>query len=238
MTRRQRNVRAWFRTPRAAGVAGLLFAVLLGTAVVLVGLSVPADASDAERWLSDSTSRDSVRLALDLVPFAGIAFLWFVGVIRDRIGRREDRLFATVFLGSGLLFVSMLFVAAAVAGGLVADPQFQTGGGSGALWEFERRITFTLLNVYAIRMGGVFVLSTTTIGKRTGILPGWLVAVGLVAGLVLLVGSGTSIWVNLVMPVWALTLSVYILFHSAEVERLDGPGEHETAPSTEQVAAH
>ncbi len=57
-----------------------------------------------------------MAVSLNLVPFAGIAFLWFIGVLRDRIGEREDRFFATVFLGSGLLFVAMMFVAVAVAG--------------------------------------------------------------------------------------------------------------------------
>ena len=61
-----------------------------------------------------------MAVALNLIPFAGIAFLWFVGVLRDRIGEREDRFFATVLLGSGLLFVAMLFIGAAVAGGLIA----------------------------------------------------------------------------------------------------------------------
>jgi hypothetical protein len=55
-------------------------------------------------------------LALYLVPFAGIAFLWFIGVLRDRLGELEDRFFATVFFGSGLLFLAMLFASAAVAG--------------------------------------------------------------------------------------------------------------------------
>jgi hypothetical protein len=27
-----------------------------------------------------------VSLALGLLPFAGIAFLWFIGVVRDRLG--------------------------------------------------------------------------------------------------------------------------------------------------------
>jgi len=48
------------------------------------------------------------RIALvgvDLAPFAGIAFLWFIAVVRNLIGDREDRFFATVFLDSGLLFV-------------------------------------------------------------------------------------------------------------------------------------
>ena len=51
--------------------------------------------------------------AVSLIPFAGIAFLWFIGVIRTRLGDREDKLFATVFLGSRLLFVALLFLAGA-----------------------------------------------------------------------------------------------------------------------------
>ncbi len=70
---------------------------------------------------TDPARRRAVVIALNLVPFAGIAFLWFIGVVRDRIGQREDRFFASVFLGSGLLFVAMLFAAAAFAGGLIAE---------------------------------------------------------------------------------------------------------------------
>ena len=61
-----------------------------------------------------------IRLSLHLVPFAGIAFLWFIGVVRDQLGSVEDRLFSTVFLGSGLLFLAMLFVGAVLSTGLLA----------------------------------------------------------------------------------------------------------------------
>jgi hypothetical protein len=215
---------AGLRTPRAAGIAGLIFSVLLGTTLMLIRLSVPSDANNAGAWLSDAGRRASVKIALSLVPFAGIAFLWFVGVIRDRIGSHEDRFFATVFLGSGLLFVAMLFAAAAVAGSLLADPTVQAGHvPAPELWGLERRLTFTLLNVYAVRMGGVFILSTTTIGVRTAIIPRWLVAFGYVAAVVLLFGVGITTWVNFVLPAWAFVLSVVIL--------LEAVGRTEEAPS-------
>jgi hypothetical protein len=108
------------RTSQGAAVAGIIFGVLLIAALVLLRVSVPARPKVAGAWLSDSGRRTAVAVALNLIPFAGIAFLWFIGVLRDRIGEREDRLFATVFLGSGLLFVGMLFVAAAVAGATIA----------------------------------------------------------------------------------------------------------------------
>jgi hypothetical protein len=44
-----------------------------------------------------------------------------MAVLRDRIGLLEDRLLATVFLGSGLMFVALLFIAVAVSRGML-DP--------------------------------------------------------------------------------------------------------------------
>jgi hypothetical protein len=108
------------RTPRAAAAARIVFALLFGLALVLLLLWAPPDTATEGAWLTDSSHRVTVAVALNLVPFGGIAFLWFIGMVRNRIGPREDRCFATVFLGSGLLFVAMLFVGAAVDGGLIA----------------------------------------------------------------------------------------------------------------------
>src|SRR6516165_8756943 len=110
-------IRARLKTPRAAAIAGILFSVLLIAVLVLFRLSVRADPLEAGGWLK--TSSNTIALALNLVPFAGIAFLWFIGVLRDRLGELEDRFFATVFLGSGLLFLAMLFASAATGGGII-----------------------------------------------------------------------------------------------------------------------
>ena len=72
------------RAPRAAAIAGILFAVLLIASFLLLRLAVPADPLEAGAWLK--TNVNTVALALNLVPFAGIAFLWFIGVLRDRLG--------------------------------------------------------------------------------------------------------------------------------------------------------
>jgi len=198
------------RTPRAASVAGILFSVLLITALVLLRISVPANPRVAGEWLSDSTRRTAVVVALNLVPFAGIAFLWFVGVLRDRIGQREDRFFATVFLGSGLLFVAMLFVAAAVAGGLFVVASGSSGPPGADTLALGRDATGILVNVYSMRMAAVFTLTTVTIARRTEIVSRWITVAGIVVALVLLFGIGISTWVELLFPAWILALSVDI----------------------------
>ena len=212
-------LRASLRTPRAAGIAGIVFSLLLASVLLLIRFSTPSGGSNGDSWLIDRGRQPSVVIALNLVPFAGIAFLWFIGVIRDNVGDREDRFFATVFLGSGLLFVGMLFVGAAIAGGLLADPSIRAGqAASTELWALQRRITLTIINVYAIRMGAVFILSTTMIGVRTRTIPRWLAVVGFVAAAILLFGVTISPLLNLVMPVWAFILSADILVKSRTVD--------------------
>ncbi len=205
------------RTPRSAAVAGILFSVLLILALVLLEISAPARTAVPGAWLSDSRRRAAVAVALNLVPFAGIAFLWFIGVLRDRIGDREDRFFATVFLGSGLLFVAMMFVAAAIGGGIIASV---TSGppGAGTL-SLSRHVTSLLLNVYAMRMAAVFTLTTVTIARRTAIVSRWLTVAGLVTAVVLLIGVGFSAWVELLFPAWILALSLDVLVAGRKLER-------------------
>src|SRR5579872_7095693 len=197
------------RTSRAAAVAGIIFAVLLIVALVLLRVSVPARPEVPGAWLADARRRAAVAIALNLIPFAGIAFLWFVGVIRDRIGHREDRFFATVFLGSGLIFVAMIFIAAAIAGGIIAGAS--AGQPDASTLVLGRNITASLVNVYAMRMAAVFTLTTVTIARRTEIVSRWLTVAGLVSALVLLVGIGISPWVELLFPAWILALSIDIL---------------------------
>ncbi len=205
------------RTPRAAAVAGIIFALFMIAALVLLRLSIPADPRVAGSWLTDPGRRTAVEVGLSLIPFAGIAFLWFVGVLRDRIGHREDRLFATVFLGSGLLFVAMLFVAAAVAGGLFAAAARSSGPPAPDVLALGRDITGLLLNVYSMRMAAVFTLTTVTIARRTEIVSRWLTVAGVVAALVLLVVVSFSDWVELLFPVWILALSIDILVAGPKV---------------------
>jgi hypothetical protein len=213
------------KAPGTAAVAGIVFSVLLISALVLLRLSAPASAGAGGAWLTDPGRRTAVAIGLNLVPFAGIAFLWFIGVIRDRIGALEDRFFATVFLGSGLLFVGMLFVAAAAAGGLVVAASGPAGPPGADTLAAGRNLTATLLNVYAMRMAAVFTLTTVTIARRTRIVSRWLMIAGLATALVLLAAIGISPWLELLFPAWVLALSIDIL----AARPAAGPGSPQSA---------
>jgi hypothetical protein len=207
------------RTPRAAGIAGVLFALLLTTALVLVRVAVPVNIGESGPWLADSAGRRQIILALNLVPFSGIAFLWFIGVVRDRIGEREDRFFATVFLGSGLLFVAMLFVGSAVTAGFLADAAREGAAADGSA--FGRRIAGVIVRTYAMRMAAVFMISTATIGLRTGFLPRWLGYSGYAVALILLLVIDVTPWVELLFPLWILLVSIDTLFENLAGKRAE-----------------
>jgi hypothetical protein len=213
------------KSPRAAAIAGILFAVLYGFSLVLVRISIPADpAADGADWLR--TNLRLVYLALNLVPFAGIAFLWFIGVIRDRLDELEDRLFSTVFLGSGLLFLALTFAGAALAGGLLSSYVIsQSLLIESGIFTYSRAVIYEIINFYAIRMAGVFMISLGTIWLRTGLMHrGWAFVTYALA-LVLLLSIGYSLWVPMIFPGWVLAVSVYILVLNFRHQRQDAMNE-------------
>jgi hypothetical protein len=186
--------------------------------LVLIRLALPSNLSAsqaADNWTTDPARRTSVLLAVNLVPFAGIAFLWFIGVVRDRMGQREDRFFASVFLGSGILFVAMLFAATAMAAGLIATlSDAPTQLVTSDVWRIARAVTYALMTTYSMRMAAVFMTATATITLRIAIMPKWLAYLGYTCALVLLISVGIVAWVELLFPAWVLLVSIAILIAS------------------------
>ncbi len=210
-TIQERNAR--LTTPRSAALAGIAFALLFAASLIFLRLSIPSDLTSETEWITQTS--ESLSVALVLMPFAGVAFLWFIGVIRDRFGELEDRFFSTVFFGSSLLFIGMVFVAMAIAGALVAiagvdgndtiDPDVVL---------FGRALMLQISNVYALRMAGVLMMSLATIWLHTHLMPRWLVGLTyLLAWIVLLIVS-LNLWITLLFPAWVLLVSVYVLLQS------------------------
>ena len=195
--------------PRAAAIAGVIFSVLLIVGLGLTRYAVPADPTRPGIWLTDPERRNAVRFALDLVPFAGIAFLWFIGVLRNRLGELEDQFFATVLTASGLLFVACMFAAAGVTRALIES--VGTSNVDSEIYYFGRRVSDALVNLFAMKMAAVFMISACTIGLRTAIFSRWVALSGYACAVVLLVVIANWRWITLVFPIWILILSVHIL---------------------------
>jgi len=174
-------------------------------------LSVPGDPLEPGTWLESGLSY--VTLAMNLVPFAGVAFLWFVGVLRDRLGPREDQFFATVFLGSGLLLLAMLFTAAAVVHAIIlafhAAPESLEHS---ATFHFARGLAYGMMNTYLVKTASVFMITTSTIALYTRLTPRWLAIGGYVIAIILLMGSYYLDWSLMVFPFWVLLVSLSILW--------------------------
>jgi hypothetical protein len=196
--------------PREAAIAGLVFSVLLIVSLGIIRLAVPG-ISVEERTLKPGFEH-SIRLALNLVPFAGIAFLWFLGVLRNRLGAAEDQFFATVFLGSGLLFVASLFGSAAVAGAVLVSSEARAAQEvSSGIYYFAQEVSHSFLNVFGVKMAGVFIFSTCTIALRTAIFPRWIAFLGFACGLALLLIISNWLWIALLFPIWTIVVSLYLL---------------------------
>lgn len=186
--------------PRMAAVAGIVFSIMLSASIVLIYLTI-----------ASGGSRSSINrvwaTGLNLVPFSGLAFLWFLGVLNDQIGDVGGRFFSTVCLGSGLLFLVLLFAAAAVAGGITTGANLVPL----VLIACGQQTARLLLNTYAMRMAAVFMISTSTVLLRSTVLPKWLAYVGYVFALIQMVTLTLAEWVMLLFPLWVLLLSAAIL---------------------------
>jgi hypothetical protein len=204
-------IRPLWRTRRAAAVAGILFGVLLLSAMVMTRVAL-AEGS-LQLLQSDPQRRSLIRWSLGLVPFAGIAFLWFIGVIREQLGSVEDRLFSTVFLGSGLLFLAMLFVGAITSSSLL--DMLERPAVDNVLWEFGQDNAQGLFGLYAMRMAAVFTISVSTVGRRAAAMPRWISFLGYLVALGLLVASNGQPWLQLAFPAWVLLVSIVILVRSS-----------------------
>jgi len=214
VTQERLRILSRLRAPKAAAIAGIIFAVLIFITITLLLIAWPKQSPINTEWLI--VNSHNLILAFNLVPFAGIAFLWFMGVIRDHLGENEDQFFATVFFGSGLLFLSMLFIATASTGTIIALAVTQADLlATSGIYDLGLMFSRNLMYVYAIKMAGVFMLSTSTLFLRTGVIPRWMALLGYVLAAIMIFRLRQIDrlgWVFLFFPLWIFLVSAYILF--------------------------
>jgi hypothetical protein len=202
------------RSLEAAAAAGLLAAV--GWLVVLrTWLDAPSvGASDSAIRLYYGRYDGLNGLAtLQIMVFSTIGFLWFIGVIRSRIGEAEPKLFGTVFFGGGILLAGLMFVgSAAFATPLVlvqetdrvVDPDMVAS---------TRVFARIMLGVVAPRIASLFIFSLSGMALRTGALPRWLIFVGYAVGVAMFVNVTFAFATAGVymFPAWMALASVVLL---------------------------
>jgi hypothetical protein len=204
-------------TPRAAAVAGVLFGLLFAAALILIRTALPEGAEAGSQWLVAGSS--NIKIAAAIMPFAGIAFLWFIGVVRDGFGGFEDKFFSTVFIGSGLLFLAMMFVTMGVGAGLEATSNAVVDSAAHAeVATFGQMVLLAVSKTYALRMAAVFMISLATIWLKTGLMPRWLVIVTYFVALGLILASDLTMWLALAFPVWVLVVSVLLLLRAGVID--------------------
>lgn len=197
------------RMARASGVAGLAFAILFTVALVLLRTGEPpSDPAEFDAWLNGH--RDSIALGTYLVPFAGIAFIWFVAAVRRRIGEAEGLFFSSVFLLSAVLFVGTLFVSGAAAG-VITLPSDRDTEQLRALAMTGWALGHAMFFGFTVKMAGMFMLVSASIGRSGRALPPWLLLLSVLLGIGLLVGNIFLEPIALVFPAWVALASAVLL---------------------------
>ncbi|HMR48405.1 MAG TPA: hypothetical protein PKE40_03495 [Arachnia sp.] len=213
------------KTPQAAAIAGIAFAILFALGVILIRLG--ADGLSTGEFTG--TTEWQLTLAMTLMPFSGIAFLWFLGVVRNHLGTHEDQFFATVTLGSGLLFVAMSFVAFSVAAAMMTT--YASGQSNGNTYALGRAIIDQAFNIYALKMAGVFMSSLGTLWQKTGVMPKPLALGTYILSVIMLISISHNLWLTLLFPTWVLIVSGFILVSGLRIRNA------RDAPSTEDPSS-
>lgn len=201
------------RTPHVAAISGILFGILFSCCIVLVRLAMPPESTDFNAW-TDS-KRSLLSLSMGLMPLAGLAFLWFVGVVRDHLGIFEDQFLGAVFQGSGLLFLAMTFCSFAIVAGMLSAHSI---GGfqvmTPDIYLVGRSISSQLFNTYALKMAAVFMFSLSTLWLNTGVMPRAVCFFTYAMAIAMFVSLNLSLWMVLVFPAWVFCISVSVLILS------------------------
>jgi len=208
----QRLIHTRLDSPRAAGVAGIIFSVLLLTSQGLlwsIGRVQPANISQTRL----EAASDVTQIAITLIPFAGIAFLWFTGVIRDQLGEREDKLFSTVFYGSAILFIAMMFLWASTLSAILAI-SVEISRVETDVLAYGVALTNRVADDYSMRMAGVYMLSVGTIWMRTRVVRRWLIVTTYVMALGFILLADSIRGIRFAFPVWVFLVSIYTLYVS------------------------
>ncbi len=142
------------------------------------------------------------------------------------MGAREDRFFATVFLGSGILLTGVMLVGAAALASAAITVDLADGRvpDASVLAAFNGFGT-TLMLIVLLRVQAVFVASTSTLALRTSAFSRWLSFLGYGIALVIFVMPIVSEPIGLAFSLWVGILSMALLIRKTDI--LPGANVHD-----------
>ena len=212
------------RSATLTAAVGAVHAILFVVAFVLLGGVPGPEATDEEivaYYSSPSASVPSL-VGLYVMPFAAIAFMWFIVALRMWEAfsvRRENLLFSNLQLVSGILYVAMLSVGAAAQGVLAASAVYASGPIDPVVARQFPLYGSTVMIVFAIRMAAIFVFTTSNIGRSAGVLPRWFAYIGFAVGVFMLLSATFNPVLVLVFPTWLVALSAILLVKARSIPR-------------------
>ncbi|MGW4242100.1 hypothetical protein [Nocardia sp. NPDC004722] len=213
------EVAARRRSVEVTGFTGIVFALLAFVSLALLR-GIPdwgTDPATLEQWFRVAGNRTRLMSMVLIATVASIALLWFIGTIRRRIGQQEDQLFATVFLGSGLIFIAVLLTALAVFAVPATLAQQVDAETAARAYPLCYGLGMNLMTIVAPRVSAVFMLSLSNLGRMTGAFPRWLTVLSTATGILLLVAVTASMHIAWIMPAWCLVVGTAIVWRRRQL---------------------
>ena len=212
------------RAASLTAIVGIVFALLFILAFVLMAQVPNGKATDQQiiDYYSSGASTVPVIVGLYVLPFAGIAFLWFSVTLRmweAASARHLNALQSNLQLVSGILFVAIFFVGAAASSVVAVSAQYAEGAIDPAAARQFSTLGGTLIIFFAMRMAAMFVFTTSALGRSAGILPRWFGLVGFGVGLFLLLSAAFTPALVLSFPAWVLGLCLILLRNARDIPR-------------------
>jgi uncharacterized membrane protein YbjE (DUF340 family) len=208
------------RSPRAAALAGIAYSIMM----YIIMLSTSDIRINPENITRENLQKWSgtASLVLILVPFCGITFLWFTGVIRDRLRHQEGHFFATLFFGSGLIIVVLLFIWGAILGAIMITKDMDVVRSVGiGIYVFAFVIMNEIVGNYSLRMAGVYMTIVGTLWHRTKLVPRWVTITTYILAFGFLVAADKIREARLIFPSWVFVVSIVILILNFRQRRGD-----------------
>lgn len=204
-----------------AGLTGLAFVVLFVAGFTILQASPAPSGSDQEilDYYQSGGDRLLTIFGAYIVPFAGIAFMWFTSAVRivfiSEPGRR-DHILAPMQFATGILFVGAAFIAAAAMSTSAASVEFldSPDGPDPELLRAFPQLAYSIMFIFGIRMAGVFIATTSALGR--GLLPKWLRITGFLLAAALLLSVSFLELLILLIPAWVAVISIWLLLQPVD----------------------